>query len=60
MKSYQMDRLIEETIRTNNIMAELLVVLKKIEEKVGPSDNPFKTYGTITPLGSFSGDSKRG
>ncbi len=39
------ERILEESIRTRVLLIEILKVLNQIEQKSGPSDNPFKTYG---------------
>lgn len=45
MTPIQFDMWHIETIRTQKLLKEMVELLKKIEQKVGPSDSPFKTYG---------------
>ena len=61
MNDAQYEHLIQKMSATNDLLRQMLEVLKKIEGNqpytAGPSDNPFRTYG-VTLQGA--GDGKRG
>ncbi len=57
MNEHQVECLFHEIAATNDLLRQAVELLKAIERKTGPSDNPFSTYGNI---GYAPGDGKRG